>query len=150
MNLRWSGATRRSSENSPLSQVAVLLEDVLQFPVSKHLTLFSINDDSSFNICTNLASKKVIFAGLTAAKKQQQNYNSFLVFSWTSFNKEWNNYFRDIVLIERSLAVIHKARSYTLDVWDKVIEKNSQFKVVIMSSTRTLTLFTCWYLIITI
>lgn len=94
------------------------VEDILEFPIPKQLTLFLFNDDSTLIIGTKLASKKIIFAGLTAAKKT-------IIHSWFSSGspsiKEWYNYFRDIVLIERSLAVIHKARSSTLDVWNKVI-----------------------------
>lgn len=96
---------------------------ILELPVPKLLTLFLFNDDSSLCISANSTIRKAIFVSCTASKKT-------IIHSWFSPGspsiKEWFNYFRDIVIIERSLAVIHKARSSTLDTWDKIIKALSK------------------------
>ena len=83
-----------------------------------HAPLLLFNDDSVLSGNTRLGQRKVIFAGLTAAKKT-------IIHSWFSPDipsaKERLNHFRDIALLERSLAVIHKARASTVQAWDALI-----------------------------
>lgn len=83
-----------------------------------HPPLLLFNDDSALSGNTRFAQRKIIFAGLTAAKKT-------IIHSWFSpdipSTKEWLNHFRDIALLERSLAVIHKARASTMQAWDALI-----------------------------
>ncbi len=100
------------------SKVRRYLENVLGFPIPMHPPLLLFNDDSSLGGNIRLAQRKIIFAGLTAAKKT-------IIDSWfspdTPSAKEWLNYFRDIALLERSLAVIHKARASTVQTWDALL-----------------------------
>lgn len=80
------------------------------------------NDDSALRDNTRLALRKIIFAGLTAAKKT-------IIHSWFSPEspsvKEWMNHFRDIALIERSLAVIHRAQASSVEAWVSLISSCS-------------------------
>ena len=94
------------------------LEKALKFPIPKLPSMLLLNDDSVLKDDTWLAHRKIIFAGLTAAKKT-------IIHSWFLTEppsiKEWINHFRDIALIEKSLAVIHKARASSVEAWTTLI-----------------------------
>ena len=79
------------------AKVAKCFENILNFLISNQPTLFVFNHNSVLSDSTRLVVRKIIFAGLTAAKK---DHNTVMVLPKPLSIKEWLNHLRDNAVID--------------------------------------------------
>ena len=91
-------------------QVIDIVSEIIGVHIPCLPNIVLLNDDSSLDLQNH--QKRVLFAGLTAAKK-------IIVIRWkpphTLFIKQWISSFHDLLISELSIASANKAKGETLE-----------------------------------